>query len=42
MTRRRFWNLLTGLSPHAVFRRVAGDELRIVDDPDRIRSVLEG
>ncbi|WP_285369012.1 hypothetical protein [Streptomyces albipurpureus] len=40
MSRRRFYVLLTGLSPEAMFRRMAGDELSIVDDPDQIRAAL--
>jgi hypothetical protein len=32
--------LLSGLSPEAMFRRVAGDELTIVDDPEQIRRAL--
>jgi hypothetical protein len=31
-----------GLSPQAVFRRVAGDFMSVVDDPDEIRSALRG
>jgi len=34
--------LLTGLSPDAVFRRVAGDELLIIDDPKQISTALHG
>lgn len=40
MGRRRFAVLLTGLSPEAVFRQVAGDDMSIVDDPDQVRSAL--
>lgn len=40
MGHRRFWRLLSGLSPDAVFRQVAGPEMSIVDDPEQIRSAL--
>jgi hypothetical protein len=32
--------LLRGLSPDAVFRKVAGDYLAIVDDPDQVRAAM--
>jgi len=40
LTRRRFYALLGGLSPNAVFRQAAGTDLSIIDDPDRIRAAL--
>jgi hypothetical protein len=32
--------LLRGLSSDAVFRKVAGDFISIVDDPDQVRAAL--
>jgi hypothetical protein len=40
MSRRRFYVLLGGLSPQAMFRRVAGDEVSIIDDDEQIRAAL--
>lgn len=42
MTRRRFVVLLMGLSGESTFRRVAGDELSVIDDPGQISNALQG
>lgn len=39
---RQFYVLLAGLSADSMFRRVAGRELAIIDDPDRIQAALRG
>jgi len=31
---------LFGLSPEAIFRKVAGDQIAIIDNPDEIRDAL--
>ncbi|WP_327169569.1 hypothetical protein [Streptomyces subrutilus] len=38
--RRRFYVLLAGLSPEAMWRRMAGDEISVVDDTDQIKAAL--
>lgn len=40
MSRRRFYILLAGLSPDAMWRRMAGDEVSVIDDDDQIRAAL--
>jgi hypothetical protein len=37
---RRFYVLLGGLSADSVWRQMAGDEISIVDDPDKIAGAL--
>jgi hypothetical protein len=32
--------LLAGLSPESMFRRVAGDEIAVIDDPGQIAAAL--
>lgn len=40
MTRRRFYVLLAGLSPESAWRRMAGDEVSVIDDDDQIQAAL--
>ncbi|MEU7962362.1 hypothetical protein AB0D09_02665 [Streptomyces sp. NPDC049097] len=40
MMRGEFLALLGGLSPEAMFRRVVGEEIAIIDDPDQVRAAL--
>ncbi|MFG2976306.1 hypothetical protein ACGFYY_25400 [Streptomyces sp. NPDC048331] len=42
MTRRRFYVLVSGLSAESMWRRMAGDEIAVEDDPEKIRLALHG